>query len=133
MTSPRMLLAALVLAVAGAGCAAQAAEVAAPQVVGAGEAVELLDARDDLVIIDVRTPGEYAEGALAASALIDIQAADFEQRIGELDRDAAYVVYCRSGNRSAQAVAIMADLGFTELYDAGGFADLAAAGAALVG
>ena len=135
MTSPRMLLTALALVVVGAGCAAEAAEVEAsgPRVVGAEETVELLDARDDLVVIDVRTPQEYDEGALAASELIDIQAADFRQRIGELDRDVAYVVYCRSGNRSAQAVTIMADLGFTELYDAGGFADLAAAGAGLAG
>lgn len=98
-------------------------------VVGASEAVELLDERDDLVIIDVRTPEEFAGGHLAGAKLIDVQDPSFRAKVEALDRDVAYVVYCRAGNRSAVAVDIMQELGFVELYDAGGFADLAAAGA----
>ena len=45
----------------------------------------------------------------------------------DLDRDRAYIVYCRSGNRSAAAAARMRDLGFTDVVDAGGFAEAAEA------
>jgi rhodanese-related sulfurtransferase len=79
-------------------------------------------------IIDVRTPQEYAEGHLSGALNIDVTAPDFADRVGELAKDVTYVVYCRSGNRSASAVDQMSDLGFTDLNDAGGFADLANAG-----
>jgi phage shock protein E len=100
-----------------------------PQLLAAEEAVELLADRDDVVVIDVRTPEEFEDGHLADAELIDIQASDFDERIAELDPDVTYVVYCRTGARSARAVQAMADIGIEELYDAGGFADLAAAGA----
>ena len=47
------------------------------------------------------------------ATLIGFHEPDFADRIAELDRDATYVVYCRSGNRSEQAVALMAEQGFT--------------------
>lgn len=98
-------------------------------VLDAPAAVALLADRDDVIVLDVRTPAEHAEGHLDGTLLVDIQDAAFASRVDELDRDRAYLVYCRSGNRSANAVATMAQMGFTELYDAGGFDDLAAAGA----
>lgn len=103
------------------------------QLLGADDAVDLLAQRDDLIVIDVRTPEEFAEGHLAGAELIDIQAADFGDRIAELDPEVTYVVYCRTGNRSAYAVRAMADIGIGSLYDAGGFAELAAAGAPVAG
>lgn len=99
-----------------------------PQLLAADQAVELLADRDDVVVIDVRTPEEFEDGHLADAELIDIQAPDFDDRIAELDPDVTYVVYCRTGSRSARAVQAMADIGIEDLYDAGGFADLAAAG-----
>jgi phage shock protein E len=99
------------------------------ELVAADEAVDLLGDRDDVTIIDVRTPEEFEDGHLDDAELFDIQASDFEERIAALDRDEPYVVYCRTGNRSAVAVELMEDLGFTEVYDAGGYADLADAGA----
>lgn len=124
------------LTVAMAACSGAAADIGATDervsvVIDAGEAVQMLDERDDLQIIDVRTPAEFEAGHLTAAQLIDVQDRSFVEHLEPLDRDAAYVVYCRSGNRSAQAVSIMRDLGFTELYDAGGLADLAAAGASV--
>lgn len=126
-----------------AGCAddradTDASAVAAPsdatiEVIDADRAVSLLADRDDLTIIDVRTPEEHAAGHLAGTELYDIQAPDFEDRIAALDPDGAYLVYCRTGNRSAVAVQAMADRGFVEVYDAGGFDDLAAAGAPTAG
>lgn len=100
-----------------------------PVLLGAQDAVDLLAERGDVTVIDVRTPEEHAAGHLEGTLLLDIQAPGFDERLDDLDRDGAYLVYCRTGNRSATAVATMADLGFTEVYDAGGYDELAAAGA----
>ena len=75
-------------------------------------------------VIDVRTPEEYAAGNIDGALNIDVQAADFADRIGELPKDDTYVVYCRSGNRSAAAIDIMEDLGFTSLIDGGAYTSL---------
>ncbi|TVR21716.1 MAG: rhodanese-like domain-containing protein [Nitriliruptor sp.] len=100
--------------------------------IGAPDAVSLMADRDDLTVIDVRTPAEFAEGHLADAELLDIYEAAFRDEIDGLDRDGSYVLYCRTGSRSGQAAAFMQDLGFTEVYDAGGLADLANAGATIV-
>lgn len=129
-----LAIAAVVLAACGAADAGVAEpDAAAPGVVtvGADQAVELLGDRDDLVVVDVRTPEEFAEGHLAGAELLDIYDPAFRDGVDGLDRDAAYLVYCRSGNRSGQAVALMEELGFTEVYDAGALDALAAAGAAV--
>lgn len=82
---------------------------------------------DGAVIIDVRTPDEYAEGHLDGAVNINLQSGSFEQQIAEQPLDGTYIVYCRTGNRSAQAVAIMTELGFTDVTDAGGVSDASAA------
>lgn len=91
---------------------------------------ELAERDGDVEIIDVRTPAEHARGALDGATLIDIQSPDFRERVDELDRDGSYFLYCRSGNRSGQAAQIMADMGFTDLTNIGGYEALAASGAA---
>jgi phage shock protein E len=68
------------------------------------------------VVIDVRTPEEYVTGHMANAMLLDISAPDFKQRIGKLDRNVPYYVYCRSGNRSRTALEIMKIAGFAEVY-----------------
>ena len=86
-------------------------------------------AEANVVVLDVRTPAEFAEGHLANAINIDFQSGNFETDISKLDKGTTYAVYCRSGNRSGQAVKVMADLGFTDLYDMdGGVIDWAAAG-----
>ncbi len=100
--------------------------------VGASQAVTLLADREDVTVIDVRTPAEFAEGHLEDAELVDIYEPAFRDEIDGLDRDGSYVLYCRTGNRSGQAAAFMRELGFTEVYDAGGIADLADAGATIV-
>ena len=80
-------------------------------------------------VIDVRTPDEYAAGHLAGAQNIDVEAADFASRISSLDKETPYLLYCRSGRRSAIAAEQMAKAGFTDIVDGGGMADLVAAGA----
>jgi rhodanese-related sulfurtransferase len=120
------LIAAFAIALTLAACGAPDGEASGIRTVAAAEAVEQLDGR---TIIDVRTPAETEAGMLDGAVNIDIGAADFRDRIASLDRDGAYLLYCRTGNRSAQAAEIMRDLGFTDVIDAGGFDSLAAAGA----
>ena len=71
-------------------------------------------------LIDVRTPDEYAQGHLEGAINIDLGQSSFDEEIAKLDKQAAYTVYCRSGNRSAQAAKRMQAAGFTQVMDAGG-------------
>lgn len=71
-------------------------------------------------ILDVRTPEEFQGGHLEGATNVDISGADFETQLAGLPKSTAYVVYCRSGNRSAAAVEQMQALGFTNVTDIGG-------------
>ena len=70
----------------------------------------------DFIIIDVRTPEEYNDGHIENAINIDYRSSSFESDISKLDRDKVCLVYCRSGNRSSDAVEIMRKLGFQEIY-----------------
>jgi phage shock protein E len=86
-----------------------------------------------VVILDVRTPGEFAEGYIEGARLIDFQSGNFENEIATLDKNATYAVYCRSGNRSGQAVKVMQDAGFANVFNMnGGVIEWANAGLPLV-
>lgn len=82
-------------------------------------AAETVDLGEDAVIIDVRTPEEFATGHLEGAVNIDVQSAEFAEQIMQLDKDGEYFVYCRSGNRSGQAIAQMSQMGFAELSNGG--------------
>jgi rhodanese-related sulfurtransferase len=83
------------------------------------------------VVLDVRTAEEYAAGHLRQARNLSV-ADDFRTAVAALSRAGSYVVYCHSGNRSAQAAAVMKELGFTDVADAGGLDALAAAGGDVV-
>jgi len=86
-----------------------------------------------VTIVDVRTPAEYAAGHVQGAINVDVRAADFAQQLDKLDKNATYVVYCHSGNRSKQATDAMGAAGFTHVYNLqGGIADLQTAGAQIV-
>jgi rhodanese-related sulfurtransferase len=74
----------------------------------------------DLVVLDVRTPEEYAEGHLDGAVLVDFYDADFADQLGQLDPEVPYLVYCRSGNRSGQTLTLMEQLGFSSASDIDG-------------
>ena len=79
-------------------------------------AAELLAKEGELVVLDVRTPGEYEAGHIENSVLLDYKAEDFATRLAALERDAVYLVHCESGGRSSKAFNQMKELGFTSLY-----------------
>ena len=72
------------------------------------------------VLLDIRTSEEFAEARIDGAINIDFYADDFADQIGELDRETAYVVYCRSDNRSGQAMSLFRDLEFLEVHEIDG-------------
>ena len=86
-----------------------------------------------VITLDVRTPGEFMGGFIQGAQNIDFQSGNFENEIATLDKNATYAVYCRSGNRSGQAVKVMHDAGFHNVYNLnGGVIDWTNAGLPLV-
>lgn len=73
----------------------------------------------DTIILDVRTPEEFASGHLAGAELLDFRGGELAEAIPNLDPDAEYLIYCRSGNRSGQAIARMEEAGFDRLTNLG--------------
>jgi rhodanese-related sulfurtransferase len=69
------------------------------------------------VVLDVRTKVEYESGHLPGALNIDITSDLFAQTVSSLEKDLPYFIYCRSGNRSSQAVSFMKKIGFKEVYD----------------
>ncbi|GAA1690864.1 rhodanese-like domain-containing protein [Microbacterium sediminicola] len=100
--------------------AALAAVLLATSLVACSSAGSSIEVTSDTVIIDVRTPSEYAAGHLAGAVNVNLQSGTFTDDIAAYPVDGTYVVYCKSGNRSSQAVAAMDQLGFTDVTDAGG-------------
>ncbi len=88
------------------------------------QAQALLAANPPAEVLDVRTALEYKRGHLENARHIDWLSASFGERIKTLDRSKTYLVYCRTGNRSGQACALMQRHGFEQLYNLeGGISD----------
>jgi phage shock protein E len=99
----------------------------------ADPAADAVVASQDTVIIDVRTPAEYAGGHLEGAVNIDFQSPDFTATISQLATDGTYIIYCKSGNRAGQAITQMTSLGFTDMMNAGSVAEASnATGIAIV-
>ena len=82
----------------------------------------------DFVIIDVRTPEEFAEEHIENAINLDYYSETFRDELNKLDKNKTYVVYCRSGKRSGNALTIMKELNFREAYNIGGIIQWKAAG-----
>lgn len=84
-----------------------------------------LQADDNAVILDVRTQAEVEEGIIPNAINIDIfKGQGFIYEVDQLDKNKNYYVYCKAGGRSAQACAVMQQLGFNNTYNLlGGFSE----------
>ncbi len=69
----------------------------------------------NFVILDIRTPEEFADGHIDGAININFRADNFANEMNKLDRNKTYFVYCRTGNRSYEAVNIMAGLNFRSI------------------
>jgi phage shock protein E len=82
--------------------------------ISVSDASAMIQSSSNLLVVDVRTPQEYAQGHLKGA--INIPLSDLPLQIGGLDRNRPILVYCRTGYRSAQASAILVKAGFTQVY-----------------
>ena len=121
----------LAAALAVAGCAADTSEPGAtgatvespaPGAVSLLPAEQFATAADQpgVVLLDVRTPQEFADGHLEGALNVDLNAPDFPEQMAQLDPTVTYAVYCRSGNRSAAATNHMLQQGFAPPYELAG-------------
>ena len=113
-----IFLAALLLA----GCAAPVEEITYRQV-NMDEAITMMEEESGYIILDVRTPGEFAEKHIPGAINVANETIGTDE-IPELpDKDQLILVYCRSGNRSKQASEKLVALGYTNIVEFGGIND----------
>ena len=82
----------------------------------ASKLIETHTGDSDFIILDIRTPGEYQSGHLKDATMIDYYSKSFVDEIGRLDKNKSYLVYCRSGNRSARSMDQFNKLHFQKIY-----------------
>ncbi len=70
---------------------------------------------NNFVILDIRTPKEFREDRIEGAVNVDFRSSNFRGEIDKLDRNKTYFVYCRTGNRSRDAVNLMGAMGFRSL------------------
>ena len=81
------------------------------------ESMQLINNTKKLQIVDVRTPQEFDSIAIQKAVNIDYKNPSFKDNIQVLDKTKPVLVYCRSGKRSLNAINIMVELGFSEVYN----------------
>ena len=79
------------------------------------EARQMLE-QEDISVLDVRTPPEFAEDRLKGAINIDMYSPDFKEQLKKLDKGRKWLVYCRTASRSAYVVKLMEELGFTHIF-----------------
>ena len=105
------------------GCAAQVQKEQSYRQINMDEAIAMMEAESDYIILDVRTPEEFSEKHIPGAINIANETIGSEE-IPELpDKDQLILVYCRSGNRSKQASEKLVALGYTNIIEFGGIND----------
>jgi len=123
MTLSRLLVVTLLMSIV-AGCVA----TTEPVELTPEEGLTLLKEEETAVIIDVRSPFEFKKLHLENAININFMSADFGVQVDTLDHGGVYLLYCKSGARSGNAVEQMQAMGFERAYNIGGIDDLQMAG-----
>ena len=71
----------------------------------------------NFIILDVRTAEEFSAGHIENATNIDFYSETFSEDLDDLDKNKTYLIYCRTANRSGQALPLMKDLDFIEVYN----------------
>ena len=106
-----------------AGCALPAGQEVSYRQINMDEAITMMEEESGYIILDVRTPEEFADKHIPGAINIPNETISTEE-IPELpDKDQLILVYCRSGNRSKQASEKLVALGYTNIVEFGGIND----------
>lgn len=79
-----------------------------------------LNEKNNIQLVDVRTPGEFSGGYIAGAVNMDFNGAGFSEQISQLDKTKPVMVYCKGGGRSGRAAEMLKTAGFSEVYDLDG-------------
>lgn len=102
------------------GCAERITAIQAIKDISVKEVYDLIAKNKDnqsFIIIDVRTPEEFANEHIENALNLDYYSEKFRDELNKLDKEKTYLIYCRSGNRSGKALSIMKELAFREVYN----------------
>ena len=99
---------------------AQEAAQEAGKVISAQEAHKIMNESGDYVLLDVRTQPEYEEVSIRGAKLIPLDELETRAAAEIPDKNVLILVYCRSGARSAGAARLLAQMGYTKVFDFGG-------------
>ena len=102
------------------GCAERITAIQAIKDISVKEVYDLIGKNKDnqsFIIIDVRTPEEFANEHIENAVNLDYYSEKFRDELNKLDKEKTYLIYCRSGNRSGKALSIMKELAFREVYN----------------
>ena len=102
------------------GCAERITAIQVIKDISVKEAYDLIGKNKDnqgFIIIDVRTPQEFANEHIENALNLDYYSEKFRDELNKLDKEKTYLIYCRSGNRSGKALSMMKELGFREVYN----------------
>ena len=84
---------------------------------GVAEFRNKLDATPKAILIDLRTAEEVQKGMIERAEMVDFYADNFEDQMGDFDREKTYFIYCASGGRSGETLEVMKKLGFIRVYN----------------
>ncbi len=101
------------------GCGAAPKEADYKQI-SQEDAASILETEENYIILDVRTPQEFSSGYIPGAINIANETIGTDEIPQLPDKDQLILVYCRSGNRSKQASAKLAALGYTNIMEFGG-------------
>lgn len=93
------------------------------QKLSAEEAKQRLDTESGIILLDVRTEEEHAARYIPGSILIPLNSLDTIAPQKLPDKNATIFIYCRSGNRSAEAADLLLKMGYSDIVDIGGIQD----------
>lgn len=117
----RLIPIVLMLLLLFCGCSEESAESEMNyQQITQEEAKRMMD-QGDVLVLDVRQAHEYESGHIPNAVLLTLQTIDAETAAAVIPaKDTTILVYCRSGNRSKTASALLAELGYEHIYEFGG-------------
>lgn len=115
-----LLLAVLTLSACAAPAVSASAEYRA---IDMEEAIAMMETEENYLVVDVRTPEEFAQGHIPGAVNLPNESIGTEPPALLPDKNQLIMIYCRSGNRSKQASEKLVKLGYSSIVEFGGIMD----------